>query len=115
MRLVSFLIIILILGACSFKKEQPKILSHTEMGRVLWDIMLVEEYSNLRVTRDSIKNIDQERLHLYQKIFQLHKITREDFSASLKYYASRSDVMKKIVDSLSVKNDRQKKLPLIVP
>jgi hypothetical protein len=76
--------------------------------------MLVEEYSNILMTRDSLKNMDNERLNLYQKVFQLHKITREDFSASLKYYASRPEKMKMIFDSLSVKNYPQKKLPVTI-
>ena len=76
--------------------------------------MQVDQYVNGYISRDTLKDLNKERLQLYLKVFQLHKITKEDFNASMKHYASKPDLMKVIFDSLSSKGDmqRRKLIPL---
>jgi len=111
MKIIFSLLFLISLSGC-FKKSRPHILSQHEMEKVIWDIMLVEEFANIKAARDSLKNIDKERLNLYMKVFQLHRISREDFSASLKYYAAKPGVMKTIFDTLSAKKERERRIPL---
>ena len=104
--LVLLMTLVIFVVSCNGRKKQPRILSKEEMGKVTWDIMLVDEHANGLYRDSTIKNIDKERLKLYLKVFQVHKITREDYNASIRYYAAKPDQMKIIFDSLSAKGER---------
>ena len=115
MRCVFALLTIILLLSCSAEdKRKPLILTPPQMEKVIWDIMQVDQYVNGYISRDSLKDLNKERLQLYLKVFQLHKISKEDFNASMKHYASKPDVMKVIFDSLSSKGElqRRKLIPL---
>jgi hypothetical protein len=111
-----FLLVLILIFTCACKQQgkKPVILTRNEMQRVIWDIMQVDEYANTYVSRDSLKNLNKERLELYLKVFRLHHITKDDFNASLKYYSSKPDEMKVIFDSLTSKGElqRRKLIPL---
>ena len=55
-----------------------------------------------------IKNDSIENAGLQQKIFQLHKVSRKDFYTSYNYYAARPVEMRKILDSISAKGERDR-------
>jgi hypothetical protein len=78
------------------------------MEKVLWDIIQAEKYSTTFLKKDSTKNIKLETFELYDKIFQIHKITRDQFIESYKFYLSRPDMMKTMLDSLSIKAGRKR-------
>src|SRR3954451_72794 len=101
----AFSIFLIFATGCSRNNRQPRILAKDEMGKVSWDIMLVDQYINSRMP-DSTHDINKDRLRLYLKVFQLHHITREDYNASLKYYMAKPDLMKTIFDTLAVKSER---------
>src|SRR4051812_12206682 len=111
MKVILSLLCIFLL-ACSAKQNEPRILQQQEMAKVLWDVMLAEEYFNTSMIMDSTRNKQEDRLKLYLKVFQLHNISREDFNASLKYYTSKPDILKIIYDSLGVKAERERRLQL---
>src|SRR5687768_10640625 len=108
------LTISLLLSCTAEDRRKPVILTAPQMEKVIWDIMQVDQYVNGYISRDTLKDLNKERLQLYLKVFQLHKITKEDFNASMKHYASKPDLMKVIFDSLSSKGDmqRRKLIPL---
>jgi|SRR5687768_6017301 len=112
--LFLLLAIFTLLFSCSRDKKKPEILTQSQMERVIWDIMQVDEYANAYISRDSLKDLNKERQQLYLKVFQLHKVSKEDFNASIKYYSSKPDLMKVIFDSLSSKGElqRRKLIPL---
>src|SRR4051812_20218239 len=97
--LIAIFIYLIVASGCSGKKDKATILSRNEMQKVIWDIMQVDEYANGYLSRDSSKNLNRERQQLYLKVFKLHKISKEDFNASLKYYSSKPELMKVIFDS----------------
>ena len=111
MRRLAFVgFVVFFAAACTRNDNKPRILSREEMEKVTWDIMLVDEHAHGFFRDSTIKNHDKERLKFYLKVFQVHKITREDYNASLKYYASKPDQMKIIFDSLSARGERQRVL-----
>ena len=115
MRCFFLLLSITLLLSCSAeKKKKPVILTPAKMEKVVWDIMQVDQYVNGYISRDTLKDLNKERLQLYLKVFQLHKISKEDFNASIKHYSSKPDLMKVIFDSLSSKGEmqRRKLIPL---
>ena len=99
---VFFLFLIV---ACSNRDAQPKdILSKKQMQEVLWDMTRAGEFLNgFVIHKDS--SIDKTGVSnvWYDKIFQLHKITREKFYRSYAYYEKKPVLLKEILDSLSRK------------
>jgi hypothetical protein len=79
------------------------------MELVLWDIIQAERFSSMFILKDSAtKNVEVETFKLYEQVFALHKISREKFVESYKYYLGRPDIAKVILDSITVKAERQK-------
>ena len=71
------------------------------MEKVLWDMIQAERYSTTFLKKDSTKNVNSETFKLYEEVFQIHKISRDQFVESYKFYLSRPDIMKTMLDSLS--------------
>ena len=79
------------------------------MEVVLWDIIQAERFSALYLLKDSAKrNVQLEKFKLYDQVFSLHKVSKEDFIRSYKFYLGRPDLAKVIVDSMAAKAERQR-------
>ena len=65
-------------------------------------LLSVEQWKNSLVHVDLLCIVD-----LYQKLFSIHKISREQFRNSLHYYEKRPDLLKPIFDSLQKRSERQ--------
>lgn len=104
-------LLILLFIACTNKTKIPTdVLARDEMEKVMWDMIQADRFSSQFLERDSVikKNIKTETFKLYEKVFQLHKITREEFVHSFKFYLSRPDINKVLFDSLSARADRRR-------
>lgn len=104
-KLFLILFIFLFISSCSDKKEVPQdILSKQKMEDILWDIIRAEEFLNSFVIyRDTGIDKAAESRKWYDKIYQLHKITKKDFDRSYAYYKDHPVLLKQILDSLSKK------------
>ena len=78
------------------------------MQVVMWDIIEADVFTDRFIKKDSSKNAAAENMQLKNKIFALHKITREEYNKSYDYYITHSDLMKVILDSMSDKAERDK-------
>ena len=107
---IIFLVLIVFFFSCTNTTKVPNnILSKKKMELVLWDVIQAERFSALYLLKDSTKrNVELEKFKLYDQVFSLHKISREKFVESYKYYLSRPDIAKVIFDSITVKAERQK-------
>jgi hypothetical protein len=103
------LVLILVVG-CSDKNSTPSgVIPREEMEKVLWDIMEADQYASNYIVKDSAHvDVKEERLKLYQHVFQLHKISREDFTKSYKYYEAHPDVTRSMFDSLVARGNRMR-------
>jgi hypothetical protein len=107
--IIPALMTFLIFGCTNTNKVPEDILSKKKMEVVLWDIIQAERFNVLFQFKDSAsKNILLERFKLYEQVFALHKVSKDDFVKSYKYYLSRPDMAKVIFDSITVKAERQK-------
>jgi Domain of unknown function (DUF4296) len=89
-------------AACSNKNNLPDgVLPPAKMQLVLLDIMEADALNNERAIKDTSLRVPAEDAAYYQTIFQLHKITREDFAKSYRFYLKRPDLLKPITDSLN--------------
>ena len=101
--------LLLFLISCGDKQvPEGKILSSDKMQSVMWDILQAEAYTDLYLKKDSSKNIYLQNAGLQKKIFLLHKISKEDFYKSYDYYSNHSTDMRILLDSISVKAERNR-------
>ena len=110
MKVVVFMLMTSILFGCTNTTKVPDdILSKTKMEVVLWDIIQAERFSSLYLLKDSAKrNVQLEKFKLYHQVFALHKVSKDDFIKSYKYYLGRPDMAKIIVDSMAAKAERKR-------
>ena len=55
----------------------------------------------MKVVKDSTIVIKKENIALYNKIFDLHKISKDEFYNSYNYYENHPNEMKILLDSIS--------------
>ena len=110
MKIILMAIVTIFIFGCTNTTKIPKgILSKQKMQVVLWDIIQAERFSALYLLKDSASNNSQiEKFKLYDQIFYIHKVSRDDFVKSYKYYLSRPDIAKIIFDSIAVRSERQR-------
>lgn len=101
-------VLITVLIACAGDDRVPSnVIKRDEMESILWDMMLADRYSAQVLVKDSAKlDVKMETFKLYEQVFQIHKITREDFLKSYKYYLNRPDITKSMFDSLAARGSR---------
>ena len=77
------------------------------MEKVLWDMMLADRYASQFLIRDSLKiNVKEETFKMYDEVFQIHHISKDEFIKSYKYYLNRPDLNKVMFDSLAARGSR---------
>jgi hypothetical protein len=103
---ILFFLLILVF-ACSSRESLPdNVLPKEKMQAVLYDIFKADELANQFKNNDSAKSAMLWHTELYDKVFKLHKVSKEDFSKSFKFYQARPDLMKPMLEALSKKSDQ---------
>jgi hypothetical protein len=102
LRALGFLLALLCLTGCSNKDKVPSgIIPPARMQYILWDMIQADQYANMYLTKDSVGvRSKQQTLTLYAQVFQMHKISREDFQKSFQYYIDRPDLSRSLLDSV---------------
>ena len=105
-RSVFFIILLLVVLGCSQGKVPRSILSQQKMEDVLWDVLLADQTADYYIQRDSSVKALQKHADLYQQLFQIHKISKEDFQKSLRFYESHPQLFRPVLDSLQKRSER---------
>ena len=94
----------LLLAACKSRDHIPKnVLPQLKMQKVLWDMIRADQYlADFVVNKDSALNRRTENMQLYQQVFTIHHISKEEFQHSFSFYRSHPALLKIIMDSLSI-------------
>lgn len=110
MRIVAGLLAMLLVVSCSDKDKVPSgIIPRDKMETVLWDMIQADQYSALYLLKDSARiNVKTETQKLYEEVFRLHQISREDFRKSFQYYQEHPDLTRSVFDSLLARGNRQR-------
>ncbi len=105
----NFLLIVLICVfiSCSNNKVPKGILPKPKMENVLWDLMRADEFVMNYVRKDSTRSKKQESIKLYQQVFQIHKITKEEFEKSFSFYKKHPEILKPLLDTLESRKKRE--------
>ncbi len=109
MKLLIALISIVVLTGCGNKDKAPAgVLNKEKMTVVMWDLLEANSYTQQYLRRDTLKNSSIENMKMQQQIFNLHKVTKEDFYRSYDYYSTQPDQMKTLLDSIVSLGERNK-------
>jgi hypothetical protein len=96
------------LVSCTDKdKTPPGVLPKDKMQNVLWDVIQAERFRETFI-RDSSKDLKAETFKLYAQVFEIHKVTKDEFVKSYKFYMSRPDIARDMFDSLATQANRRR-------
>jgi hypothetical protein len=99
----------LLLGACSSKKaEKEAILPIKTMQQTVWQLMQVDEYLSRQIQSDTTTKPSLEKAQYYQRVFNLNKIDRLQFYATMAYLDKHPVDMKALMDSVEALSKREK-------
>jgi hypothetical protein len=101
--------------SCKGKSTKTQVLPLDTMKVVIWDLMNAEEWNNLAIVKDTALRKSKNNLKLYQQVFFIHHLSKEQFYYSYQYYEQQPDKMKILVDTLSAFAERQKDKSLRMP
>jgi len=110
-RIPVFLLLLLLTAAgCTDKNSVPSgILPRDKMEKVLRDIIQADQYAGIFLARDSAKvDVRAQTRKLYDQVFLLNQVSREQFRKSYQYYLDRPDKSKELFDSLTAHANRQR-------
>jgi len=102
-------IVFLLLGACTSKKaEKEAILPIKTMQQTVWQLMQVDEYLSRQIQTDTTIKPSLEKAQYYQRVFNLNKIDRVQFYATMAYLDKHPVDMKELMDSVEALSKREK-------
>jgi Domain of unknown function (DUF4296) len=111
MRLITAMgiIILLVSVGCTNQYKVPSdILPKEKMEAVLWDMIVADRYSAAILVKDTTKKIREETFKLYEQVFSIHKVSRQQFIKSFKWYLERPDIAQVMLDSLAAGANRRR-------
>ncbi len=108
MKAASFFLMVFILIACSSSPVPKGIIRPNQMQKVLFDLIKADEFLTNFAVKDSTINLKTRRISLYEQVFTIHHISKDDFYKSYRYYQQHPDKNKVLFDSLYAVVDRKK-------
>ena len=107
MRILVILASLIFFFACSSGENIPdSVLPPKKMEAIFWDMLRADELAGQYKLTDTSRTTLQIHSELYDKIFSLHKISRDEFNKSFKFYQTRPDLFKPMLESLSKRSDK---------
>ena len=103
--LVSFAILVF---SCAGKSKKMDLLPFDTLKVVVWDMLNAEEFNNVLITKDSTLKNSRNNLKLYQQVFFIHHVSKEQFYYSYEFYEQHPDRFKLLMDSVSAYAPRQR-------
>ena len=92
---------------CSDKDKVPHgILPVNNMCSVMWDMIQADQYAAILARDSAHSDARSEHLRLYEQVFRLHNITRENFQKSYNYYLQHPELNQILSDSLTAHGNR---------
>lgn len=81
------------------------------MKVVMWDMLKIDELYTHMVVKDSSQLRRKTNIRLYEEVFRLHNITREQFQKTYHYYESHPTEFKVLIDSVEAHAERERNKP----
>lgn len=87
--------------ACSNKEPVPKdVIKQKSMQRIVWDILQADEVAFQNKLKDTTIILKTESFKLYDQVFAIHKISRDQFYKSYTYYQRHPDLYKSLMEGV---------------
>lgn len=93
--------------ACS-NDQADRIIPRDSMQMIMWDMMKADEVFIRKLVADTNAAKNKEDVKLYETVFRIHKISKDRFFESYRYYEAHPILMKEIVDSIDSKSNRER-------
>lgn len=98
--------VLFILICCSHKGKKPAyVLSQLEMKKIFTDAFKADEMAGYYMVHDTSYSGLKKHAEMYNTIFSIHHITKDQFKRSLEYYETHPALLKAIFDSIQVSTD----------
>ena len=101
MKPLSFIIAILFFFYSCKETIPGNVIGPEKMQMILWDLLRADALSKELVRTDSSRALNSEEKRFRNQVFQIHKITDEQFSKSYAFYTAHPVILKTILDSLN--------------
>lgn len=112
------LLMVLLLTACSGDKLPKGVLPAEQMQAVFWDYLKADVYAQEFLSVDTSKDAKLENARLQLEVFKKHKVSKETFYKSYQYYLEHESLMKDMVDTMMIRQqkiyDSVKPVPVIM-
>ena len=94
---------LLIIAGCKNKNRIPAgIITQKKMQAILWDMMRADQFlGDFVLNKDSSLDKRIESIKLYEQVFSIYHISKEQFGKSFSFYKTHPALFKVIMDSLS--------------
>jgi hypothetical protein len=97
------------LVACSAKQTNKQVmLPFKTMQQTVWQLMQVDEYLSRQIETDTIIKPSNEKAKYYQRVFDLNKVNRIQFYATMDYLDMHPVELKELMDSVEALSKREK-------
>ncbi|HWB28790.1 MAG TPA: DUF4296 domain-containing protein [Chitinophagaceae bacterium] len=108
-RWIACVIVTSFLISCSSGDDIPRdVIPINDMKVIMYDVMCAQELAAVTNPKDTVAARDR-TFELYQQVFAIHKITKDDFFKSFHYYEANPDKISILYDSISAYADRKKR------
>ena len=106
MRYLGATLLILLLNACTGNKLPKGVLPAEQMQAVFWDYLKADVYANDFLSADTNKDAKLENARLQLEVFKKHNVSKETFYKSYQYYLMRESLMKDMVDTMMIRQQK---------
>jgi len=103
-----FIILCLFILSCQDKEQPKNMVPFDKMKVVLYQLMKADEYYTRSVSVDTAMQLEKRNIQFYKQIFELNKVDRNDFYATLTYLQKRPIEFKELMDSAYELSKREK-------
>lgn len=113
MRFILFIFIsgLLLCVSCNqILRGGQDILEQDKMATLLNEMALAEGFAESYLLRDTFKSKDSILQNELDKALMINHVTAEQFAASYRYYKSKPEILKVIVDSANARASRNREL-----
>jgi len=108
MRFLLVLVVMLGLAACKSVGNEPQnVLPQEKMKLVLFDVLRAQEYAMLKYAGDTTAT-NKNMAVMLQQVFNIHKISKDNFYESFNYYEAHPAEYKQLFDSLATYTNQKR-------
>ena len=105
----TIIIGMLFLTACASREtKEGALLPIKTMQQTVWQLMQVDEYLTRQIQTDTTMEPSLKKASYYQRVFNLNKVDRVKFYATMDYLDKHPMEMKVLMDSVEALSKREK-------